>query len=413
MRRAVLTCSVLVLLLAACGGGQGEPAEEATGAAGEATGTAEETAAAAPPSEDGDEPIILGAAVAQSGGFELYDNTQLEGIRAAIEQVNADGGVDGRLFELVVVDNQTDPAQVEAATREALEQGADVIVTTPDYDFGAQAALAAAEAGVVSIGGAGAPEFGFEGLGELHFNVFQGTQTEAAVMAEWGYNEQGWRNAYLLEDSSIEYSKALCDLFEQSWTELGGAVAGRSTFLNSDPTIANQVTDVRGTDADVVLVCSYPPGGASAIRQLRTGGVTLPLFGGAGFDGTFWLEAIPDLSDFYHPSMVSSAGDDPNPAVNEFVNSVDATGGTAYALFGYEIVETIRRGVEIAGTTEGAALAEAIESFTDEEFLVGPTTYTPECHIPVGRPMVIQEIQAGDSSFVAAVEPSALPDAPC
>lgn len=420
MRRVLCTGAVLVLLLAACGG-QDEPAadEEAspseesaaeeTSAADEAT-TAEEEESA---TEDSDEPIILGAAVAQSGGFELYDNTQLDGIRAAIEEVNADGGANGRMFELVVVDNQTDPAQVEAATRQVLEQGADVVVTTPDYDFGAQAALAAAEAGVVSIGGAGAPEFGREGLGALHFNVFQGTQTEAAAMAEWGYNQQGWRNAYLLEDTSIEYSKALCDLFEQSWTELGGAVAGRSSFLNGDPSIANQVTDVRGAQADVVLVCSYPPGGASAIRQLRTGGVTLPLFGGAGFDGTFWLEAIPDLSDFYHPAMVSSAGDDPNPAVNEFLSSVDVSGGTIYALFGYEIVETIRRGVEIAGTTEGAALAEAIESFGDEDLLVGPTTYSTECHIPVGRPMAILEIQEGAASFVETVEPSVLPDAPC
>jgi branched-chain amino acid transport system substrate-binding protein len=406
MRRVLCAFVLLVLPLAACGGGgQDQAADE------QAEPSAEETAAGA--QESSDEPIIIGAPVAQSGGFELYDNTQLAGMQWAIDRVNAEGGIDGRQVELLVVDNQTDPAQVESATREVLEQGADVIVTTPDYDFGAQAALAAAEAGVVSIGGAGAPEFGLEGLGPLHFNVFQGTQTEAAVMAEWAYNEQGWRNAYLLEDTSIEYSKALCELFEESWTQLGGTVAGRSTFLNSDPSIANQVTDVRGADADVVLVCSYPPGGASAIRQLRTGGVDLPLFGGAGFDGTFWLEAIPDLSDFYHPAMVSSAGDDPNEEVNTFLSEVDASGGTIYALFGYEIIETIRRGVEIAGTTEGEALAEAIESFSDEEFLVGPTSYSAECHIPVGRPMTILEIQGGDASYLDLVEPSAIPEAPC
>lgn len=405
----------LALPVAACGGG----GDEQTSSADQSQEVPDPVPSEDAPqenTEEGDEsgePIIIGAPVAQSGGFELYDNTQLEGLRVAMGQVNAEGGVNGRPLELVVVDNQTDPAQVESATRQVLEQGADIIVTTPDYDFGAQAALAAAEAGVVSIGGAGAPEFGREGLGPLHFNVFQGTQTEAAVMAEWGYNEQSWRNAYLLEDTSIEYSKALCELFEESWTALGGEVAGRASFLNSDPSIANQVTDLRGTDADVVVMCSYPPGGASAIRQLRTGGVELPVFGGAGFDGTFWLEAVPDLSDFYYPAMVSSAGDDPNPAVNEFLSKVDATGGDAYALFGYEVIETIKRGVELAGTTEGGALAQAIESFSDEDFLVGPTSYSEECHIPVGRPMALLEIQDGEASFLQSVEATVIPDASC
>lgn len=392
MRRAVALFLPLALLLAACGGGD----EPAGGAA-----------------DTSNEPIIIGAAIAQSGGFELYDNTQLEGMQVAIDRLNDQGGVDGRMFELRIVDNKTDPAQVEAATRELLEEGADVIVTTPDYDFGAQAALAARDAGVVSIGGAGAPEFGREGLGPLHFNVFQGTQTEAAAMAEWGYNTQEWRNAYLLEDTSIEYSKALCRLFEESWTTLGGDVAGRSTFANDDPSIANQVTDARGSDADVVVVCSYPPGGASAIRQLRTGGIDAPLFGGAGFDGTFWLEAIPDLSDFYHVAMVSSAGDDPNEDVNAFLEDVKASGGTIYALFGFLIIDTIRRAIEEAGTTEGTELAAAIESFDDEDLLVGPTTYSAECHIPVGRPMAVLEIQNGKPSFVESVTPSAVPDAPC
>jgi branched-chain amino acid transport system substrate-binding protein len=392
MKRTVGLLLCLALVAAACG----EDSEPSGSGGGESN-----------------EPIIIGAAIAQSGGFELYDNTQLEGMRVAIDQFNEAGGVNGRMFELKIVDTKTDPAQVEAATRELLDQGADVIVTTPDYDFGAQAALVARDAGVVSIGGAGAPEFGLEGLGPLHFNVFQGTQTEAAAMAEWAYNTQGWRSAYLLEDTSIEYSKALCRLFEESWTALGGQVAGHSTFLNNDPSIANQVTDARGSNADVVIVCSYPPGGASAIRQLRTGGVDAPLYGGAGFDGTFWLEAIPDLSDFYHVAMVSSAGDDPNSDVNEFLSEVEASGGTIYALFGYLIVDTIRRGVEAAGTTEGEALADAIASFNNEDLLVGPTTYEAKCHIPVGRPMAVLEIQKGDPSFVEYVTPSEIPDAPC
>ena len=32
------------------------------------------------------------------------------------------------------------------------------------------------------------------------------------------------------------------------------------------------------------------PGGATATKQIRAAGINLPIIGGAGFDGTFWLE---------------------------------------------------------------------------------------------------------------------------
>jgi branched-chain amino acid transport system substrate-binding protein len=357
-------------------------------------------------------PIILGAAVAQSGGFELYDNSVLAGVRWEMNKINAAGGVDGRKFKLIIADNKTDPSQVQAAAEEVLSKGADVVITTADYDFGAAAALAARKAKKISIGGAGAPEYGEKGLGPYHFNVYNGTPTESAVLAAYT-KTKGWKRAYLLRDTSIAYSKDVCDYYKAS-LPAGVKIVGESDFKNSDPSIASQVGDVRKSNADVVILCSYPPGGASAVRQIRTGGVNLPILGGAGFDGTFWLKSTPNLSDFYYDAMVSSALDDPNPKVNAYIKSVKAPGGTIYALFGYEIVETIAKGVAKAhGSTDGPTLAKAIESFKNEPMLVGPTTYSATCHIAVGRRMAIIQIQDGKPHFVAYSTPKKVPPAPC
>jgi branched-chain amino acid transport system substrate-binding protein len=408
VKRTVIGALALVSLLAACGDDNDNATADARPGASVASAPVAGTT--------NDDPIIIGAAIAQSGLLGQYDGEVLTGMRLAMERINAAGGVGGRPLELVVADHHTDLAQVESAALQVLGQGADFVVTSADYDFGAPAALAATEAGVVSLGGAGAPEYGREGLGPLLFNVFQGTPTEAAVMAEWGFSAQGWRRPYLLGDTTFEYTKSVCELFEQAWTTLAGpqSIAGRSKFANGDPSIAGQVSDIAGADdADVIVLCSYPPGGASAIRQIRSGGIDLPIIGSAAFDGSYWLEAVPDLSDFYHPTMVASAGDDPNAAVNEFLAAAKPAGGPVYALVGYEIVETVALGVERAGTTDGAALARAIESFTDEPFLVGPTTYTPECHIPLGRPMAVMQVQAGTPSFLEYVTPTALPKTAC
>src|SRR5262249_2760302 len=288
------------------------------------------TASASRSSQRADKPpVILGAAVAQSGGFELYDNSVLAGVRWLMNRINANGGIDGRKFKLIISDNKTDPAQVQAAPADVLSKGADVVITTADYDFGAAAALAAKKASKISIGGAGAPEYGKTGLGPYHFNVYNGTPTESAVLAEFT-KTKGWKRPYLLRDTSIAYSKDVCDFYKKA-LPAGITVAGESDFKSSDPSIATQVGDVRKSNADVVVVCSYPPGGASAVRQIRTGGITIPILGGGAFDGTFWLKSIPNLSNFYYDAMVSSALDDPNPKVNQFIKSVKAPGGTIYA----------------------------------------------------------------------------------
>ena len=430
MKRPVSVLVLATLVLAACGGDDDDDSASTAGSETAATESADtETAGTeaastsagsagteAAGTDAAGELFVIGAAVAQTGGFELYDNEVLAGVRRGIEEVNAAGGAGGRMLELIISDHGTDVARVESAALDVIEQGAELVVVTADYDFGAQAGIAAGNAGVLAMGGAGAAEFGFEGIGPLFFNVYPGNPTEAAVITEWAYNTQGWRNPILLADTSIEYSKEVCELFDARWTELAGAdsIVGRETFVNSDPSIAAQVSAIRDSEADVLVLCSYPPGGASAIRQIRTGGIDLPIQGVAAYDGTFWLEAIPDLSDFYHPAMASAAGDDANPDVNALFAAVPPAGGGIYVLFGYLIVETLARALEITnGSGNGEELASAIETFADEPLLVGPTTYSDTCHVPIGRQMAMMEIQNGAPSLIEYITPESLPVNTC
>ncbi len=44
--------------------------------------------------------------------------------------------------------------------------------------------------------------------------------------------------------------------------------------------------------------------------------------------GSYWLSAIPDLSNFYVPEQGSVHGDDPNPDVNKFNATYKAVTGS-------------------------------------------------------------------------------------
>jgi branched-chain amino acid transport system substrate-binding protein len=397
MLAALLAATVLV---AGCGGD-----DEASGGGGD--GAAAES-----------DPIVIGAANGQTGFMSIFDIPSTNGQKLAVKEINAAGGVAGRKLELRVEDIKTDVNQIAPGALKLLDGGADVITTSCDYDFGGPAAREAQNQGKIGIGCAGAPLFGVQGIGPMAFNAYAATPTEGAVMAEFAMRKD-FGKAFLLQDTAIEYSKTVCDYFEQHWTSLGGEIAGKDTFQNEDPSVASQVTRLEGSDADFVALCSYPPGGAAAVKQIRGAGIDMPIVGAGGFDGIYWLEGIQKLSDFYNPAVGSLHGDDPNQGVNDFIQSYtdeygEAPASATYPLMGYTMIQAIARAVEAAdGSTDGQALKAALEGFKDEDLIAGPTTYTEACHISLGRRMQMIEIQDGKASFLETVEPESVPESPC
>jgi hypothetical protein len=47
------------------------------------------------------------------------------------------------------------------------------------------------------------------------------------------------------------------------------------------------------------------------------------------------------------------------------------------------------------------------------ELASGPTSYTPTCHIPLGRQMVFMQVQDGVLQYKADVTPSFIPESIC
>ena len=107
------------------------------------------------------------------------------------------------------------------------------------------------------------------------------------------------------------YSRADCYGFEQTWEHLGGRSPARSTSRTETSRLPARSASCASSDADAVVMRSYPPGGASAIKQIRAAGIEVPILGPGGFDGTFWIKGIPSTKDIYATSN-GSAYDPPN-----------------------------------------------------------------------------------------------------
>jgi branched-chain amino acid transport system substrate-binding protein len=224
--------------------------------------------------------------------------------------------------------------------------------------------------------------------------------TDGALSAEWGYEKKGFRTAYVLTDDITDYNKDECRAFEARWKELGGQVLGRDTFNNADSSVAAQVTRIKSLSAkpDLISLCSFPPGGALALKQLRDAGVDSAVVSNVAMDGDFWFtKTMPDLSDFYYLSSASMWGNDPSAAVNKFVSAYKAKSGqpqTTFAMYAYAGVQAIARAIDKSGSTEGSAMAAEMNKF-DKEALVIAVTFSPDVHIDVSRETRVIGVQNG------------------
>ena len=156
--------------------------------------------------------------------------------------------------------------------------------------------------------------------------------------------------------------------------------------------------------ADAIVLCSYAPGGASATRQLRAAGISAPILAATAMDGNFWLDAVPNLSDFYYPVLGSVYGDDPDPAINDFLKKYqakyDAAPAESHTLAGYALMQLYAAAVTKANSVDAKAVTAAAESFKDQPTLLGPYSFSPELHIQTKYRFTIMSVENGKHKSV-------------
>jgi branched-chain amino acid transport system substrate-binding protein len=361
-------------------------------------------------------PIVIGIATAQTGFLSAFDAPSVSGALIAVNDINHAGGVLGRQLKVVRADTKSNINLGAQAGLSVISKGADVMLVTLDFNYGGPAAREAQKAGMVAISiGASSPKFGVQGIGPLAYTIGSNGDVEAYAESEWAYQKKKWRTAYLLLDDTTDANRTQCNSFATRFKELGGTVVGRDTFKNPDPSVAPQITRIKGLSKapDVIVLCSYPPGGAVAVQQLRQQGIDAPIIGNDAFDGDYWYKkTIPKLSNFWYNESSSIFGNDPDPKINAFWKKyTKATNGppqVSFGGFGYSAVQALAVAIKRAGTTKGTAVAAQMNRFRNEPLLLG-TTFTTKLHIDTHRAGRMMEIQNGKHTVAAVVKPQKQP----
>ena len=138
---------------------------------------------ATPALADGE--IVIGFATAESGFMQAYDKPAQDAAMIRIDEINKAGGLLGKQIKVVTADTKTDQAEGAKAGLAVLDQGAELVIVSCDYDFGSGAALQAEAAGKVSFFlCAESIKAGIPGVGPHSFSASVLAAVQGSTMAE-------------------------------------------------------------------------------------------------------------------------------------------------------------------------------------------------------------------------------------
>lgn len=114
-----------------------------------------------------------------------------------------------------------------------------------------------------------------------YFRVCTIDSVQGPVAADYAFKTAGKKNAYVVDDSTV-YGTGLADEWAKQFAADGGKVAGREKTGDKDTDFKALVSKIKSANVDIVYYGGIYNAGALLSKQMKEGGVTVPLMGGDG-----------------------------------------------------------------------------------------------------------------------------------
>lgn len=353
--------------------------------------------------------VVLGHVGSLTGNEATFGDSTDKGIRLAVDEQNAKGGVKGRQVSVKTYDDQG--KQEEAAlvtTRLVVEDRVSVLLGEVASKRSLAMAPIADKYQVPMVTPSSTnPKVTKDGdkVRPYVFRVcfidpFQGT-----VMAKFARETLKLQKVAVLRDVGNDYSVGLADYFLVKFKELGGEIVDDQSYKAGDSDFKAQLTAIKRKKPEAIYVPGYYTEVALIARQTRELGLAVPLMGGDGWDSAKLYEISRGaLEGSYFSNHYSP--DDPSPRIVEFVKKYQARFGAvpdSLAAQGYDAAKVALEAMERAPDLTGPAIRDALAATKDFAGVTGVITIDAD-HNAV-KPAVVLKVEGNNGKYVATVQP--------
>jgi len=308
--------------------------------------------------------IKIGIAGPKTGPVTQYGDMQFMGAKQAIADINAKGGVDGKMLEAKEYDDACDPKQAVAVANKVVNDGVKFVVGHLCSSSTQPASDIYEDEGVIMITPAAtSPEITARGY-KLIFRTIGLDSAQGPAAGNYIADHVKPKVVAVIHDKQ-QYGEGIATAVKQTLETKGVKVALFEGINAGDKDFGSLIQKLKQANVDFVYYGGYHPELGLILRQAKEKGVNAKFMGPEGVGNDSISQIAQGASEGLLVTLPKSFDTDPaNKAiVEEFAkNKQDPTGPFVFPA--YSAVEVIAGGITAAKSEDTAKVAAAIHAGT-------------------------------------------------
>lgn len=348
--------------------------------------------------------IKVGGMGPLTGSAAMYGITVDKGAKLAFEEINANGGVLGKKFEYISLDEKADPIEAVNAYNKLTDEGVVAILGSVTSKPTLAVAELAAQDGIPMITPTGT-QINITDAGPNIFRVCFTDPYQGSTLAKFSKDELGAKTAAIMVNTSSDYSDGIANAFIKQAEKEGIKVVANEGYSDGDKDFKAQLTKINSENPDILVVPEYYELSALIATQAREIGMKSTFVGPDGWDGIIGAldsSSYSVVDNSYFTNHYST--EDNNEKVQSFLKKYREKYNeepTAFSALAYDTVYVLKNAIDKAGTTDKAELTKAIKA-SDMDGVTGHLTFD-ENNNPI-KAVTIIKVQDGKYIFDSVVE---------
>ena len=314
--------------------------------------------------------IKVGALFAVTGGASFLGAPEAKTAEMVVEEINAAGGVNGRMIELIIKDTAANPEKAISFTKQLIEEDKVVAIIGPSTSGETMQIKDLCESYKTPLISAAAAEAIVDPVASY---VFKTPQKDSYV-AKWIYstmNKMGISRIGIL-GANTGFGNAGLGQLEKYASEFGIEIAAKESYDKAATDLTAVLTKLKGKNVEAVVNWSIVPAQAIVPKNMKQLGMEVPLFQSHGFGNIKYVEAAGAAAEgIIFPAgrlLIAEKLPDGHPQKENLVaykSEYEAKYGEAVSTFGghsYDAIMLVIEALKIAGSSDRDAVRDALES---------------------------------------------------
>ncbi|MFA5851090.1 MAG: ABC transporter substrate-binding protein [Spirochaetales bacterium] len=359
--------------------------------------------------------IKIGVIQDLSGPGTVLGTAGLHGAEIAVADINAKGGINGRMLQLVPYDCKSDPNEaINAFRRLADVEKVVAVIGPPLSNIGLAVAPVSTEKKLAFLGMFGDPRCmlgqNLDKLNPYMFLMQPSTEQTAITTGAYMVEKLGYKKIGMLVAQDHAYVLSMANYFKEYAKKNGIEIVADEVNKQADIDMKAQLLKIKKAGAEAIFNSNPTQPLVASTSQAYQLGINLPATGSLDY-------AAPFASLLSDPRMANNIYfvnnvDEEDPALQGIRAAYKAkfkAEPTNKSYLGYDEILILVEAIKQAGSTDRDAIRNALENkINDLPINTGVFTMDPKTHMPIGLTMVIYKIENGKYVSQGRFVPEAL-----